>query len=420
MACPYYQGSNPCLATLQRYPVGSNPFLEEPMAPVCSINFGRSVSHLWKACESESSRGDAAGKALYKDDAFDRLWKTRHRNAWDVVKSSVEGNTENSTYELPLEKLPSDRKRIINVTFDDDDNSSPAHVLTLQYLKPVTLSSNKISKGYVSFTIIATADSDAPPILNAYEIYEAISQPNSPTATQDVDALLEIKHTYGISRISWVLSNNELAGQLPEFLSTLLNLKFTKLTGSIPNALKENAELQLSVSNNPGLCQKNSCQKHNFVIPLIASVAALVILIVIVALVIWRLRHKRDKTWSLMKCASISMCLVLAWCTGFEASAAALVLSHHMVGILLIFSFSSESREEIQHNSVAMLARDLYSDSVLDLATTFCFLEDQVTKESPIKTQYPPIDLLSSGQEAQSASEYAIISSNVDGFKWMP
>ncbi|XP_028763315.1 probable LRR receptor-like serine/threonine-protein kinase At4g29180 [Neltuma alba] len=197
-----------------------------------------------------------------------------------------------------IQKLPSDRKRIINVTFDDDDNSSPAHLLTLQYLKPVTLSSNKISKGYVSFTIIATADSDAPPILNAYEIYEAISQPNSPPATQDVDALLEIKHTYGISRFSWDLSNNELAGQLPEFLSTLLNLKFNnlagnKLTGSIPNALKENAELQLSVANNPGLCQKNSCQKHNFVIPLIASVAALVILIVIVALVIWRLRHKR-------------------------------------------------------------------------------------------------------------------------------
>ncbi|XP_028763339.1 probable LRR receptor-like serine/threonine-protein kinase MEE39 [Neltuma alba] len=197
---------------------------------------------------------------------------------------------------------------------------------------------------------MATADSDAPPILNAYEIYEAISQPDSPTATQDVDAMLEIKHTYGISRISWQgdpcvpsklawdglicssennirilslnlsssslkgeisesfakllklesldLSNNELIGQLPEFLSTLPNLKFinlagNKLTGLIPKALKENAGLQLSVANNPGLCQKSSCKKHNFVIPLIASVAALVILTVIVALVIWRFRHKR-------------------------------------------------------------------------------------------------------------------------------
>ncbi|XP_054782632.1 putative leucine-rich repeat receptor-like serine/threonine-protein kinase At2g19230 [Prosopis cineraria] len=303
----------------------------------------------------------------YKDDVFDRLWKTNDGNNWDVLKASVEGKVEIITpYELPsevlwaasqplndskvinaswsfsdiskhyymflhfteIQKLPFGHKRIINVTFDDEHALS--RELTLEYLKLVTLISNKMTKDHVGFNVTTVANSDAPPILNAYEIYEVGPQPNAPTATQDagfaVNAIMEIKHTYGISRISWQgdpcapsklawdglicssgnnirifsldLSNNDLIGQLPEFLSTLPNLKFlnlagNKLTGSIPKALKENTKLQLRVGNNPGLCQYDSCQKHKFEIQHIASVAASVILIVVVSLVIWRFRRKR-------------------------------------------------------------------------------------------------------------------------------
>lgn len=87
-----------------------------------------------------------------------------------------------------IEKLPSAHKRIINVTFGD--NESLSHPLTLQYLKPVTLSSKIPTIGYVTFTITASAESDTPPILNAFEIYEIIPQSYSPSNAQDGVALL--------------------------------------------------------------------------------------------------------------------------------------------------------------------------------------------------------------------------------------
>ncbi|KAE9614503.1 hypothetical protein Lalb_Chr05g0228871 [Lupinus albus] len=72
--------------------------------------------------------------------------------------------------------------------------------------------------------------------------------------------------------------------------------------------------------------------------------------------------------------------------TGFEASALALMLSHHSVGFLGWGSFNSVRSEQVQTISVARSAKALYSDSVLDLDTTFYFLEDQETSVSPRKT----------------------------------
>jgi hypothetical protein len=46
----------------------------------------------------------------------------------------------------------------------------------------------------------------------------------------------------------------------------------------------------------------------------------------------------------------------------------------------------------------------LYSASVLDLETVSCFLELQLIKFPPISIANPLVDLLSSGQLAQSAS----------------
>ncbi|KAK4267820.1 hypothetical protein QN277_024553 [Acacia crassicarpa] len=323
----------------------------------------------------------------YKDDVYDRLWSNYDYSNWHLVQTSAEVKTEDTVYELPsevlrtasqplnqsiiftwngsgydisaqyylflhfaeIEKLPRGHKRIISVTFDDENSFSQE--LTLEYLKPVTLSSNKFIKGYINFTIKAATNSDAPPILNAFELYKFLPQPNFPTAAQDVNAIMEIKHIYGVSKISWQgdpcvpsnfawdglncssgsniritslnltssklagqitpsfasleklefldLSSNELTGPLPEFLATLPNLKFinvtgNKLTGSIPKALRENANLRLSTANNPDLCQASPCGKPiKFVIPLIASLSALVIVIVLVSLVIWRLRKKR-------------------------------------------------------------------------------------------------------------------------------
>ena len=82
-----------------------------------------------------------------------------------------------------IQKLPRGHERIINVTFDDIN--SPAEIITLEYLKPVTLSPKKPIKGYATFTISAAAESGAPPILNAYEVYILNPQPNSLTDEAD-------------------------------------------------------------------------------------------------------------------------------------------------------------------------------------------------------------------------------------------
>ena len=55
--------------------------------------------------------------------------------------------------------------------------------------------------------------------------------------------------------------------------------------------------------------------------------------------------------------------------------------------------------------SQGVTAIALYSASADDLETVDCFFALQEINESPKKTQYPVIDFLVSGQEAQSESE---------------
>ncbi|KAK9281834.1 hypothetical protein L1049_004740 [Liquidambar formosana] len=83
------------------------------------------------------------------------------------------------------------------------------------------------------------------------------------------------------------LSNNDLTGPVPEFFAQLpslriLNFTRNKLSGSIPQAVRkkmEDGSLFLSAKENPNLCQSASCEgKKKFVIPVVASVLALILL----------------------------------------------------------------------------------------------------------------------------------------------
>ena len=78
-------------------------------------------------------------------------------------------------------------------------------------------------------------------------------------------------------------------------------------------------------------------------------------------------------------------------------------------------NFSSSISDLIQVTSGVRSAKALYSDSVLDHDTTFCFLEAHEINVSPRKTYYPAMDFLSSMLMAQSASENPTISRSVEG-----
>jgi hypothetical protein len=70
--------------------------------------------------------------------------------------------------------------------------------------------------------------------------------------------------------------------------------------------------------------------------------------------------------------------------------------------------------------SAVAFARDLYSASVLDLDTVACFLALQEIKLGPKYIANPPVDLLSSTQPAQSASEKALTNVEDDFLKVNP
>ncbi|WJZ94429.1 hypothetical protein VitviT2T_013290 [Vitis vinifera] len=177
------------------------------------------------------------------------------------------------------------------------------------------------------FSISQMSNSTHPPIINALEAYRVKRLLQPQTDQKDVDDIMNIKSIYdgheppriislnlsssgltgeiapSISNLTLVqyldLSNNGLTGPVPDFLSQLpllraQNLTGNKLTGSIPVELierSENGSLLLSVNENPNLCWSGSCKKKKkFVVPIVASVAALFILLTALA-IFWK--HRR-------------------------------------------------------------------------------------------------------------------------------
>ncbi|XVE51998.1 hypothetical protein DITRI_Ditri02bG0085000 [Diplodiscus trichospermus] len=96
------------------------------------------------------------------------------------------------------------------------------------------------------------------------------------------------------------LSNNNLTGPVPEFLTdlqslTLLNLERNALNGSVPSELIEKSNrglLQLNLDGNQINCTWESCmttkQKNRLVVPVVASVASVISLLIIVSVFLWR------------------------------------------------------------------------------------------------------------------------------------
>ncbi|XP_028756237.1 receptor-like protein kinase At3g21340 [Neltuma alba] len=208
-----------------------------------------------------------------------------------------------------------------------------------------------------NISITSTPDSGLSPMINAFEIYRVLPQPNSPTREGDVDVMQIVKHAYDITRnwqgdpcmptsYSWEgltcnyidnipsvtslnlsssklsgevitsfsdltslesldLSNNQLMGEIPEVLAKLpklklLNLSGNNLSGSIPKALREKngTSLILSLDRNPSPCQIGACKTKTKkpVIPLIASVvASAAVLVIVVCISVKFCKHKRGK-----------------------------------------------------------------------------------------------------------------------------
>ncbi|WCJ39654.1 Leucine-rich repeat protein kinase family protein [Euphorbia peplus] len=235
-------------------------------------------------------------------------------------------------------KVEPNQSRQFNVFLDGKLYYGP---VTPDYLYTTTVFSEVPMSGNSTFAFVKLENSTRPPLLNAIEFYSVVHLSQLGTNQADVHAITNVKSTYRITKnwqgdpcaprvyvwhglnCSYVantspiitslnlsssgltgeifsdlanlkslesldLSNNSLSGSVPDFLSKMpslktLNLAGNKLSGTIPVELYErskNGSLLLSVSGNEELCLSAPCKrkKKSIVVPVVASIAAIVIL----------------------------------------------------------------------------------------------------------------------------------------------
>ncbi|XP_060672566.1 LRR receptor-like serine/threonine-protein kinase IOS1 [Ziziphus jujuba] len=242
-----------------------------------------------------------------------------------------------------LHKMKANESRAFNINCNGKllyGPLSPDYLYTTTIFTPTSLTAENFT-----FSLVQLDNSTLPPILNGLEVYTLIDFSQSETEKDDVDAITNIKSTYGVNKnwqgdpcapVSYVwaglncsyrgldppriislnlsssgltgdiapyissltmlqtldLSNNNLSGSIPEFLSQMPNLKFlnlenNKLNSSVPAKLieKSNAgSLSLGMGGNPDLCQSSSCKKkksNNVLVPVLASVGGVVVVVVL-------------------------------------------------------------------------------------------------------------------------------------------
>ncbi|ESQ30269.1 hypothetical protein EUTSA_v10012125mg, partial [Eutrema salsugineum] len=216
-----------------------------------------------------------------------------------------------------IQNLRSYEIREFNITFNGDqvweNLFRPRKLNVTTIFSPTALSS---SDGKFSFTFTMTENSTLPPLINALEVYTVVENSLLETYQDEVSAMLNIKKTYGLSKkISWQgdpcspqiyrwegvnclyldsdqpliislnltasglngtitpdvanliqlrdldLSNNDLSGEIPDFLADMKMLTLVNLSGNpklnltIPDSLQKrikNKSLTLIIDEKPG------------------------------------------------------------------------------------------------------------------------------------------------------------------------
>ncbi|KAF7843436.1 LRR receptor-like serine/threonine-protein kinase IOS1 [Senna tora] len=295
----------------------------------------------------------------YKDDISDRYWAPISFSDWTQLSTTLTDNSFTpNNFSVPAVVLSTAATPVNDTaSFDfywDSDTTNDQYYVYLHFNEVELLAQNDtrsfdvflngknwygpLSPGYQMpntlytssalsgekrylFSLSRTESSTLPPILNALEVYTLRDFSQSYTHQDDVDAITNIKRTYGVKRnwqgdpcgpveFMWEglncsvdsdnipriisldlsssgltgeipssisklamlqhldLSNNSLSGTVPDFLTKLqslqvLNLENNNFTGSVPSELVDKSKkgsLSLSVGENPNLlCGSASC-----------------------------------------------------------------------------------------------------------------------------------------------------------------
>nr|VDD08262.1 unnamed protein product [Brassica rapa] len=200
--------------------------------------------------------------------------------------------------------------------------------------------------------LLRTPKSTLPPLMNALEIFSAIYFPQSETSIDDVIAIKNIQSTYNLSRTSWQgdpcvpkqfswiglscnvmdtstppriitldlsesgltgiispsiqnlsqlqeldLSNNNLTGEVPEFLAkmaSLLVISGNNLRGSVPQSLLNRKKDGLKLFVDANIKQCGSCKPRSRVVVIVVSVSCVAIIIIVLVLIFLCRKRKRS------------------------------------------------------------------------------------------------------------------------------
>ncbi|GJN14998.1 hypothetical protein PR202_gb01882 [Eleusine coracana subsp. coracana] len=310
---------------------------------------------------------DNSGLVRYPDDPYDRAWNPwLNMEVWSEISTDKEVQGKpNAHLEVPSKVMqtaitPRDGSMSIDLPWDAEPNHvypMPGYICimyvaelqnlaggtavrqfyvtingksslpyTPKYLVSDALQNLQPHHGFTEYnaSIVATANSTLPPIVNAVEVFSVISTANVGTDAQDVSAITVIKAKYQVkknwmgdpcipktlvwdglncsyaipdpSRITAInlsasglsgdislyfsklatieyldLSHNKLTGTIPDVLSQLSSLKVLDLTdnqlnGSIPSGLLkriQDGSLKMRYSENPNLCSNGNILKSN-------------------------------------------------------------------------------------------------------------------------------------------------------------
>ncbi|RID40340.1 hypothetical protein BRARA_J00394 [Brassica rapa] len=305
----------------------------------------------------------------YVEDMYDRIWIPRNFGYCREINTSLPVLSDDNSYNLSslvmsTAMTPTNTTNPIAMTLENSDpnvryfayvhfaevedlslrpnqtrefdiriNGVTVHAaFRPKYLQTNTFVLNPESQTDIVFSLVRTAKSTLPPIINALEIYIANSFSQSLTNEEDVNAVTGVNTSYKVKRnwqgdpcmpndylweglncsydsltppriTSLNLSSSGLTGLLSPSFSNLtmiqeLYLEKNKLTGSVPSELLERSKtgsLTLRVGENQGLCTEISCGKSNKKTLVIALVASLFILLLLSG-VFWKIKNRRKKS----------------------------------------------------------------------------------------------------------------------------
>ncbi|KAK0597370.1 hypothetical protein LWI29_024630 [Acer saccharum] len=265
----------------------------------------------------------------FKDDDYDRIWSPYTRSNWVTVNSSFKISkgtniffNEPPSMVMQTAAIPANGNGSLVFDWKPSD-STLQFVSCLHFAELDQRQANNPTRKqdiYVngekwtgipfvvpyltSFTLV----SPLPPILNALELHTKYGvkrnwqgDPCAPVKFlwQGLDCSYPEKNSPRITSLD--LSNNNLTGPVPDFLSelpflTVLNLRGNNLQGSVPAGLAEkgkNGLLSLSLDGNPDLYLSTpSTKKKTIAVPVLASFLAVSVLVIAALSIMWILKTR--------------------------------------------------------------------------------------------------------------------------------